>query len=465
MSSLSLSTAAPTVTLVYGSIELVVAEDTVIRNTAPFTATNPSNDLNDLPNATLLDAFKAQFAALAEHPKSIPLQRAYATLIMFYRISKDSTIELTCQQVKDELMGDNSEDTILFIVAKLLRQNDTVLRRFLQQPYILPSSLMECKLEFILGEDNIVLLFEEARKRCTEMSKDRLTMKEFTVLYHERDPPATSPSSFPAQASDKTEEKEERDDSVDRVRHTRSESKEEKDERDVRLRQTRFADSSASASSSSSVSSSSAHSSSQQSRVYRSSSSTLRRTKRKVETGCTICEQNDRQSHILLCDRVDCTTECHYNCLNPPLSAIPSGSWFCADCKPRVKQALIEELSLVVRRENDERKEAPETMEDEDDNVLEITTEEWQVRREQWQREKQQYEQALRDKEAEMDRLRAEVKRLSRRQPADEERKESLEEQDEQKEGSPVRNELKERSRKKTKAKAPRTTNRDGAVA
>jgi hypothetical protein len=152
------SLATPTVTITYGTIELVIAEDTLTRNTAPFTATNPSDDLNHVDDAALLDAYQSQFIILAEHPKSIPLQRAYATLIMFHRISKNPQLTLNYQQAKDELMGQNAEDTLLFIVAKLLRYDDAELLQYFQRPYILQSSLMECRQAFILGEGNVLAL-------------------------------------------------------------------------------------------------------------------------------------------------------------------------------------------------------------------------------------------------------------------------------------------------------------------
>jgi hypothetical protein len=137
------SLATPTVIITYGTIELIIAEDTLTRNTAPFTATNPSDDLNNVDDTVLLDAYKSQFKVLTDHPKSIPLQRAYATLIMFHRISKNPQLSLNYQHAKDELMGPTAEDTLLFIVAKLLRYDDAELLQYFQRPHILLSSLME----------------------------------------------------------------------------------------------------------------------------------------------------------------------------------------------------------------------------------------------------------------------------------------------------------------------------------
>ena len=118
-------------TIQYGDVVLVVAEHTVSRNNAPFTIFSPADDLNAVQDTGLLEAFRAQFNMLEELlPKSIPMLRAYATLIMFYRISKNAEINLTYEQAKARLMGESAEDTLLFIAAKLLRHDDAELRRY-----------------------------------------------------------------------------------------------------------------------------------------------------------------------------------------------------------------------------------------------------------------------------------------------------------------------------------------------
>ena len=163
---MSQSIEAPVFALQYGDIELVIAEPTLSHNTAPFTIFSLSDDnLNAVEDTVLLDAFQSQFNRLEELlPKSIPMLRAYATLIIFYRISRHPTMDLTFEQAKARLMGENAEDTLLFIVAKLLRHDDHELRRYLQQPHILVSSLLKVKQDFILGEGNVIRLFQRSTR-------------------------------------------------------------------------------------------------------------------------------------------------------------------------------------------------------------------------------------------------------------------------------------------------------------
>ena len=96
-------------------------------------------------------------------------------------------MNLTHEQAKARLMGENAEDTLLFIIAKLLRHDDNELRHYLQQPHILASSLLKVKQDFILGEGNVIRLFQEARAVSEGKETRRLTMKEFTALYQRLD--------------------------------------------------------------------------------------------------------------------------------------------------------------------------------------------------------------------------------------------------------------------------------------
>lgn len=61
-------------------------------------------------------------------------------------------MHLTDEQAKAGLTGENAEDTLLFIVAKLLRGDDTDLRRYVQQPHILVSTLLRVEQELIFGD-------------------------------------------------------------------------------------------------------------------------------------------------------------------------------------------------------------------------------------------------------------------------------------------------------------------------
>jgi hypothetical protein len=381
-------------TFQYGDVELVVAEHTLSSSNAPFTIFAPADDLNAVQDTGLLEAFRARFFLLEELlPKSIPMLRAYATLIMFYRISKNAEMSLTYEQAKAQLMGENAEDTLLFIVAKLLRHDDAELRRYIQQPHILASSLLKVKREFIAGEGNIVKLFQEARVESERKDTGRLSIKEFATLYQRL-------TGSPTSEEDKSEEKK---------------GGEEKEAEDDGAVQTRAR--SAASSLSSSPSKPSAP-------VYRSSSSSRKRPKAKVDAGCTQCHLNDRPADLMICDRADCEGTCHFDCTVPPLSHVPEGSWFCATCKPLVRQALAEEESLLVRpvHDKDEKQSEEDADEDNLDLVEEISAERWRQAQERWRRDREQYKKELAEKDVEVERLRAEVESF-KRQRVEEERK------------------------------------------
>lgn len=54
-----------------------------------------------------------------------------------------------------------------------------------------------------------------------------------------------------------------------------------------------------------------------------------------VEEGCEICKKNDNHHLIILCD--SCDREYHTYCLNPPLSSIPEGEWYCPHCNEKIR--------------------------------------------------------------------------------------------------------------------------------
>lgn len=47
-------------------------------------------------------------------------------------------------------------------------------------------------------------------------------------------------------------------------------------------------------------------------------------------THCEICNRSDREDIMLLCD--GCDSGYHMDCLIPPLTEIPAGSWYCDNC-------------------------------------------------------------------------------------------------------------------------------------
>ncbi|CAG8781439.1 6823_t:CDS:2, partial [Acaulospora morrowiae] len=48
--------------------------------------------------------------------------------------------------------------------------------------------------------------------------------------------------------------------------------------------------------------------------------------------GCFRCEQKNDPAHILLCDG-NCGNGYHTYCLKPPIDEIPSGNWYCDECR------------------------------------------------------------------------------------------------------------------------------------
>lgn len=47
-------------------------------------------------------------------------------------------------------------------------------------------------------------------------------------------------------------------------------------------------------------------------------------------TNCEVCSRADREETMLLCD--SCNAGYHMECLEPPLTEVPSGSWYCDYC-------------------------------------------------------------------------------------------------------------------------------------
>ena len=46
--------------------------------------------------------------------------------------------------------------------------------------------------------------------------------------------------------------------------------------------------------------------------------------------GCQVCHSLDHEDKVLLCD--GCNLEYHTFCLDPPLTTVPEGDWFCPHC-------------------------------------------------------------------------------------------------------------------------------------
>merc|ERR1719228_747804 len=52
-----------------------------------------------------------------------------------------------------------------------------------------------------------------------------------------------------------------------------------------------------------------------------------------LNTKCKVCRRKTDSDNMLLCD--SCDTGYHIYCLKPKPKTIPSGDWFCPECKPK----------------------------------------------------------------------------------------------------------------------------------
>lgn len=64
---------------------------------------------------------------------------------------------------------------------------------------------------------------------------------------------------------------------------------------------------------------------------------------------CKVCGVDKDDDSVLLCDT--CDAEYHTYCLNPPLSRIPDGNWYCPSCVAGRRITLDgSEQTLLIRR-------------------------------------------------------------------------------------------------------------------
>lgn len=71
------------------------------------------------------------------------------------------------------------------------------------------------------------------------------------------------------------------------------------------------------------------------------------------KTLCEICHRGDDEENIVLCDK--CNKGFHLYCLKPILPSVPSGEWFCDNCREKDRKKYIsnrkkleESQSLIV---------------------------------------------------------------------------------------------------------------------
>jgi hypothetical protein len=64
-----------------------------------------------------------------------------------------------------------------------------------------------------------------------------------------------------------------------------------------------------------------------------------------AEVGCLVCSSTENPDSILICD--GCESEYHLQCLQPALTAVPTGDWFCATCRAVVLTFPKDELGMT----------------------------------------------------------------------------------------------------------------------
>uniref|UniRef100_A0A3B3ZKM0 Bromodomain adjacent to zinc finger domain protein 1A n=1 Tax=Periophthalmus magnuspinnatus TaxID=409849 RepID=A0A3B3ZKM0_9GOBI len=92
---------------------------------------------------------------------------------------------------------------------------------------------------------------------------------------------------------------------------------------------------------------------------------------------CRICRRKGDADNMLLCD--GCDRGHHTHCLRPKLKLIPSGDWFCPDCKPKQRSSRIPSRtrsSIDEEEEEEEETEDSEEEEETDDSEEEVEEEE-----------------------------------------------------------------------------------------
>jgi len=70
---------------------------------------------------------------------------------------------------------------------------------------------------------------------------------------------------------------------------------------------------------------------------------------------CSICRELTRDGEMILCD--GCDQGSHLDCLEPPLSVVPKGRWYCPGCRgERARDpSMVPEQIRVTGRERDDR--------------------------------------------------------------------------------------------------------------
>ncbi|TRY59513.1 hypothetical protein DNTS_017620 [Danionella cerebrum] len=91
-----------------------------------------------------------------------------------------------------------------------------------------------------------------------------------------------------------------------------------------------------------------------------------------LNTRCKVCRRKGDAENMLLCD--SCARAYHIHCVRPKLKAVPSGDWFCPECRPKERsnrinsrqRSSVDSEEEVEEEEMDCEKEADESEEEEE---------------------------------------------------------------------------------------------------
>lgn len=68
------------------------------------------------------------------------------------------------------------------------------------------------------------------------------------------------------------------------------------------------------------------------------------------DTACAVCGEGGDEDLILLCDAENCGNEVHMYCLNPVITQIPEGEWFCPVCDQECGVQSLSGLLLALSK-------------------------------------------------------------------------------------------------------------------
>ncbi|XP_052058413.1 bromodomain adjacent to zinc finger domain protein 1A-like [Mytilus californianus] len=95
-------------------------------------------------------------------------------------------------------------------------------------------------------------------------------------------------------------------------------------------------------------------------------------SKSALNARCRVCRRKGNADQMLLCDL--CDRGHHIYCLKPPLKIVPTGDWFCPDCRPKeIKRSPLKgrRKTFVEESENEEKSSSEEEDDSSDEEEVE----------------------------------------------------------------------------------------------